>query len=137
MSEENKVFVACYGSLRSGQRNFVVNERAGAKSLGEGFTGENYNLYRYNGCYFPSISLKHSDHGVPVRVEVFETTQEGLTGPYDSLEGYPSFYNRTQVPVKLDSGEEVKAWIYHIDEPQADPVDHGDWVKYLDDLAEG
>lgn len=129
----DKVLVATYGSLRTGQANFIVNEMAGAKSLGEGWTKENYNLYRYNGAYFPSVSLTDTDNEQPVRVEVFETDEKGLTGPYDRLEGYPSFYNRTQVPVVLDSGEEVLAWIYHIDEPKVETVKHGDWVKYLDE----
>ena len=135
MSEQNKVFVACYGSLRTGQSNFHVNERAGGKSIGEGWTKEKYNLYRYNGAYFPSVSLAHNSHDAPVRVEVFETTQAGLNGPYDMLEGYPSFYNRTPVPVVLDSGEEVTAWIYHIDEDLGEDsaVVHGDWVKHLND----
>lgn len=138
----DKVLVATYGSLRKGQHNHVVNERAGAVSLGEGSTKENYNLYRYNGCYFPSVSLKHNSSGTPVRVEVFETDVAGLTGPYDGLEGHYgndddcTFYNRTQVPVILDSGEEVLAWIYHIDRDLEEIVPHGDWVKYLNEDKE-
>ena len=137
MSEANKVLVACYGSLRTGQANVHVNARGGGVSIGEGFTKENYNLYRYNGAYFPSVSLAHNDHGTPVRVEVFETTEAGLKGAYDTLEGYSEdesyrFYNRTQIPVILDSGEEVVAWIYHIDQDLPDwAVKHGDWVKHL------
>lgn len=139
MSEANKVLVACYGSLRTGQANFHVNERAGAVSIGEGVTKENYNLYRYNASYFPSVSLAHNSHGNPVRVEVFETDEKGLTGPYDTLEGYSSdpsyrFYDRTQIPIILDSGEEVLAWIYHIDVDMPESaVPHGDWVKHLSD----
>lgn len=129
----DKVLVATYGSLRTGQANFRVNEMAGAKSLGEGWTVENHNLYRYNGAYFPSVSLVHNDNNTPVRVEVFETDRNGLTGPYDRLEGYPDFYNRTEIPVKLDSGEVVQAWIYHIDQPLVETVKHGDWVKYLEE----
>ena len=136
MSEANKVLVACYGSLRTGQSNFSVNARAGGVSIGEGWTKENYDLHRYNGAYFPSVSLSHNKSAHPVRVEVFETTKEGLNGPYDRLEGYPSFYNRTEVPITLDSGEEVLAWIYHIDEPLVERVEHGDWVKYLDEMEE-
>ncbi|MCS5736871.1 gamma-glutamylcyclotransferase family protein, partial [Herbiconiux daphne] len=57
----------------------------------------------------------------------------GLKGSYDALEGYPSFYNRTQIPVVLDDGRELDAWIYHIDEEQKEGVAHGDWVKYLEE----
>lgn len=126
----DKVLVAVYGSLRSGMQNYVVNENAGATLVGKGVTIDNYDLHRYAGCYFPSVSLTHSNAGKPVVVEVFETTESGLTGPYDRLEGYPSFYNRTQIPVKLDNGDEVEAWIYHIDEEQPDLVESGDWVKH-------
>lgn len=132
--EEGKTFVAVYGSLRTGMSNYGVNLRAGAELVGKGRTVDNYDLHRYAGCYFPSVSLTHSDSEMPVVVEVFETTDAGLTGPYDSLEGYPSFYNRTVVPVVLDDGREVDAWIYHIDEKQKDVVSSGDWVTYLDNL---
>lgn len=136
----DKVLVATYGSLRNGQHNYQVNLRAGATPLGEGWTVDNYDLYRYGDAYFPSVSLKHSESGKPVRVEVFETDKAGLEGPYDSLEGHSgndneyTFYKRTQIPVKLDSGKEVVAWIYHIDEPQHTRVESGDWVAFLDSL---
>lgn len=122
--------VAVYGSLRSGMQNFHVNNRAGAALVGKGTTVDNHDLFRYAGCYFPSVSLAHSESGKPVVVEVFSTDEAGLTGPYDALEGYPNFYNRTQIPVKLDDGSEVMAWIYHIDEEQSDRVESGDWVEY-------
>lgn len=131
MSE--RVLVAVYGSLRSGMQNFRVNENAGATLVGKGATVNNHDLHQYSSCYFPSVSLAHSDSEKPVIVEVFETTEAGLTGPYDRLEGYPSFYNRTQVPVKLDSGEVVDAWIYHIDEKQPVRVESGDWVEFCKD----
>ncbi len=55
----------------------------------------------------------------------------GMFGSYDSLEGYPSFYNRTPVDAVMDGGRELSTWIYHIDKEQYDPVVHGDWVKFL------
>lgn len=137
MSEQNKVLVACYGSLRSGQANYLVNDRAGAKSIGEGWTEDNFDLFRYGGSYFPSISLAHSNNNKPVRVEVFATDKAGLEGPYDRLEGYnkhspeDSFYNRSLINVKMDSGEVVECYIYHIDEEQDVLVESGDWSEYL------
>lgn len=131
------IYVATYGSLRRGQANYLVNDRAGAKSIGEGWTEDNFDLFRYGGSYFPSISLAHSNNNKPVRVEVFATDKAGLEGPYDRLEGYnkrspeDSFYQRTQVAVKMDSGETVIAWIYHIDEEQDVLVESGDWSEYL------
>lgn len=134
--QEGHVFVATYGSLRTGMQNDGVNVRAGATSLGNGKTKENYDLYRYAGCYFPSVSLVNSESNLPVVVEVFEAPSAALMGPYDMLEGYPSFYNRTQIPVILDTGEEVVAWLYHIDEAQEERVEHGDWVVYLKEIKE-
>ena len=131
------IYVATYGSLRRGQANYLVNDRAGAKSIGEGWTEDNFDLFRYGGSYFPSISLEHSNNNKPVRVEVFATDKAGLEGPYDRLEGYnkrspeDSFYQRTQIAVKMDSGETVIAWIYHIDEEQDVLVESGDWSEYL------
>ena len=138
----DKVLVATYGSLRAGNHNYVVNTRAGATSLGEGWTVENYNLYQYGNAYFPSVSLTHNDNESKVRVEVFETDQAGLEGPYDGLEGHRgndneyTFYKRTPIQVTLDSGEEVTAWIYHIDEEQETLVKSGDWTAYLKDGQE-
>ncbi|QDH46553.1 putative gamma-glutamylcyclotransferase [Aeromonas phage LAh_8] len=129
-----EVLVATYGSLRSGQANYHVNSRAGGESIGEGWTCKEYQLGRYRGAYFPVVTL-----GNPVsqvRVEVFKTTEDGLHGPYDALEGFPSFYNRTQVPVRMDDGTEVMAWIYHIErnDVASEVVKHGDWVKHLDNM---
>lgn len=127
----SQVFVAVYGSLRTGMENARVNNRAGATSIGEGFTKNNAGLYRYGMAYFPMVALNDASADKPVRVEVFQTTQEGLEGPYDSLEGYPTFYNRTQIPVVLDTGEEVVAWIYHIedDSSRGAKVESGDWKQ--------
>lgn len=127
----SKVLVATYGSLRKRMENFVVNKMADAKFVGTGTTCEKYDLFRYGGAYFPSVSLVHSKSDKPVVVDVFETTEDGLNGPYDRLEGYPGFYNRTMVDVCLD-GEVVKAWMYHIDEDQGDEnrVTDGDWCTH-------
>ena len=128
MSKE--IFVATYGSLRTGQANEHVNDAAHAVSLGLGWTDKEYRLGRYGGAFFPVVTL-----GIPVskvRVEVFKTDEQGLRNAYDRLEGYPSFYNRTQIPVTMDDGTEVVAWIYHIEEDNvaSEVVKHGDWVKH-------
>lgn len=127
----DKVYVATYGSLRTGLHNFRINERAGGVSIGEGYTDHPYLLSQYGGAYFPVVSLEQKgEHSV--RIEVFETTQDGLEGPYDSLEGYPSFYNRTLVPVTLDDGRTLDAWIYHIEGERChgEQVKSGDWKDF-------
>lgn len=125
-----KVLVATYGSLRRRMGNFGVNGRAGGEYSFTGLTKECYNLYEYGGGGFPSVSLKHNSSGTQVVVDVFETTVEGLKGPYDSLEGYPYFYNRTELQIIKPDGTEVTAWMYHIDNEQRVPVPHGDWCVH-------
>lgn len=139
INNETPVFVATYGSLRRKMGNHGVNARAGGTVVGLGRTVQNADLYQYCGG-FPSVSLAHQDAENTVRVEVYQTTEAGLFGPYDSLEGYPHFYNRTEVPVKMDDGRELKCWIYHIDEETGPLVHSGDWCthkcgdEYYDDL---
>ena len=131
-TNEKTVHVACYGSLRRDMGNFRVNAAAGGEYCCSGKTKNNHDLFEY--CKgFPSVSLEHSYAGKPVVVDIFKTTQGGLEGAYDALEGYHgndnphTFYKRTQVPVVLDSGEEVMCWIYHIDEQTGPLVEDGDW----------
>lgn len=128
---QEKVYIATYGSLRLDMQNFHVNNRGGGQYIGTGKTEQNYDLFRYGGSYFPSVSLTHSENNKPVVVDVFEAPVSGLTGAYDGLEGYPHFYNRTQIPVILEDGHRVEAWIYHIDEKQPTPVVTGDWCEYV------
>lgn len=137
--KNNKHFVAVYGSLRVGMENECVNENAKATFAGRGRTEKNYNLYQYGGGYFPCVSLEHTHNAKPVVVDVFEVTEDGLEGPYDSLEGYPDFYNRTEILVRMYNDDLVKAWIYHIDAEQPNLVESGDWVAYrsIDDALDG
>lgn len=128
---EGNTFIATYGSLRRDMQNFRVNGSGGGKFVGLGKTVDNVNLYRYGGAYFPSVSLAHGSNGTPVVVDVFEAPiKGGLEGPYDTLEGYPHFYNRSEVGIKLESGDTLTAWIYHIDEDQRELVESGDWCLH-------
>lgn len=43
---------------------------------------------------------------------VFEITEEDLAR-LDTYEGYPRYYARKQVGVKMDNGIKVKAWTYY------------------------
>jgi gamma-glutamylcyclotransferase (GGCT)/AIG2-like uncharacterized protein YtfP len=134
---DSKRMVAVYGSLRVGEGNEWVNTEADARYLGQGKTLEDFNLYEHHGKGFPHVSLKHNDSETQVVVDVFEITQEQLTTSYDGLEGYPSFYNRSEVVVEMYNGDMTEAWIYHIDEDYPVPVRCGDWVTYLQDSKEG
>lgn len=126
-AKDGHVFIATYGSLRRSMENFRVNGHGGGEFFGLGKSVANINLYRYGSSYFPSVSLKHDSNGIPVVLDVFQAPVDGMEGAYDMLEGYPSFYNRTEIPVLLEDGTEVMAWIYHIDEEQPYLVKSGDW----------
>ncbi len=142
--ESGTVLVATYGSLRRNMENFTVNERAGGEYLVTGKSVKNIPLYQYGGGYFPSISLAERDvteETPQVVVDIFTTTENGLTGPYDCLEGYPSFYNRSQVEFITDTdceidgetvpaGTVLTAWVYHIDAAQRVQVMDGDWCVH-------
>lgn len=124
-----KVYVATYGSLRSLMANHRVNTRAGGTVVGLGKTAQPFALYQY--CQgFPSVSLADEHAHCQITVEVYETTEAGLTGPYDCLEGYPSFYNRTLVDVNMDDGTTLQAWIYNINEITGPLVESGDWCLH-------
>lgn len=127
---EGKCFISTYGSLRRGMHNFRVNVMGNGTLVGLGKTDNNYNLYDLGS--FPSVSLTHNSQETQVRVEVYEAPLDntGLTGPYDRLEGYPNFYNRTEVPITMDNGDTLTAWIYHIDEDGRREVEGGDWCQY-------
>lgn len=131
----DKVFVATYGSLRRGMHNAMVNDNANAVFVSKAKTKENFDLFEYGGGAFPSVSLVHSESKKPVVVDLYETTMAGVTGAYDWLEGYRgpgarNFYDRTEITVVKDDGEEVIAWIYHIDEEQDVRVESGDWCTH-------
>lgn len=125
-------FVAVYGSLRKGMENAHVNKRAGASYVCTTQTVENFDLFEHCGLAYPHVSLEHSKSESPVTVDIYVTNYDGLTGPYDSLEGYPHFYNRTKVAVWTMDGDITEAWLYHIDEDHGDDkrVESGDWVEH-------
>ena len=83
---------------------------------------------------FPALTSVGAKTDVVVEVySVDENTMLRL----DRLEGYPHFYNRSQVAILLDEGEGgvdtyASAWMYHIDDTFEDKnfVASGDWVKY-------
>ncbi len=126
----NQTIVAVYGTLLSGQpNNYLLEQYVGdTRCLGKGksmFFGTMYS----NGGY-PILSLLEPEHKVEVEVYVVgDTTLRDL----DRLEGYPGWYNRTIRTFKMDTGEEVKAYIYHQDISLERPiVPNGDWKAYVE-----
>lgn len=99
----NKVFV--YGTLKQGNRTRGMQHFGGeAEFLGTAETSEaKYSMYDLGA--FPAVVLggEHKISG-----EVFEV-DDVVLGVLDQIEGYPDFYNRTEVDTTLG-----KAFIYHI-----------------------
>ena len=78
---------------------------------------------------FPYVSPT-DDPEFEITIEVYEVDQTTMRR-LDSLEGYPSFYDRQLVQTPF--GE---AWIYFIASYRsAPPVLHGDWVRYKTEAA--
>lgn len=111
--------VAVYGSLRQGLHNHRL--LTNAEYLGtDNIPG--FDMYSMGGFPF----LKPSDTEAKTVIEVYNVTDDEFTR-LDHLEGYPSFYDRKQVPTKHGD-----AWIYFIDEPSPihDKVENRDWKQY-------
>lgn len=127
-----KHLVAVYGSLLKGLHNHRVMETADGKLLDTGVSLKNINMYSMGS--YPSISLAHDSHGMPIKVEVYEVPEDGMKH-LDALEGYrgenaDNFYNRTPIQIILSNGDEVEALVYHIDVERSRPVVSGDWFEY-------
>lgn len=126
----NQTYVAVYGTLLSGQpNNYLLEQYVGdTRCLGKGTSKFFGTMYSNGG--FPILSLLEPEHKVKVEVYVVgDTTLRDL----DMLEGYPEWYTRSVRTFKMDSGEEVKAYIYHQNIDRDLPiVPNGDWKAYVE-----
>lgn len=98
------MFVFVYGSLKKGYGNNRLLEFATLIGSDE-TTSEDYEL-RCWGAY-PAV---YKGGVTSIKGEVYEI-DDNILRSLDSLEGYPSFYNRELVSLK--SGRD--AWMYYID----------------------
>ena len=114
-----KKLVAVYGSLRKLMGNHRLLE--GQEFLGTTkITG--LSMYRYCNGY-PACVLDGGEN--TIITEVYSVDDECFAR-LDMLEGYPSFYNRSQVWTELGL-----AWVYHMSEDgvgDAPLIPSGDWV---------
>ena len=126
--KKNNTKIAVYGTLRKGFSNsdFLRN----SKFLDIGWTKEKYKL---SALGIPYVNPKEKISNI--RVEVYEVTPEELIS-IDRLEGYNpnnhsnSWYKRTPVEVKLDSGEKVVASIYFNETEKGTIIKSGDFKDY-------
>jgi len=111
--------MAVYGTLKyrgSNYYNYLVH----SEYVGGGYTKDKYPLIIEGLPYL--LSKKGKGHNVDV--DVFLVDKETLV-EVDALESHPQWYKREIIPIELDSGETVDAWIYFND--QAD--DKGEYHK--------
>lgn len=116
-----KVKVFVYGTLRKGYGNHVFLE--GSKFLGKAKTKEKYTMYARG---IPFVSHEPM---VEITGEVYEVDDFTLNR-LDTLEGHPNWYIREKVPVILEDGTEVEAWLYFNDVEGGDIVPTGDYEDY-------
>lgn len=94
----DKVFV--YGTLLTGENNNRL--LSSSELLGEA-TADGFDMYSLGG--FPAC-VENEESKIPVKGEVWKVDPDTMTR-LDMLEGYPSFYDRKEIPTEFGT-----AWIY-------------------------
>lgn len=134
---KTKTKVFTYGTLMTGFHNNAV--LGDAPKIGNGTTKEKFTLYHLP-YGFPG-AIDDGLRPVNVRGEVYEVDSNGLAR-LDRLEGYRpdgdfNLYDRKEITVALDSGEEVKALIYIFarrdDSIEAARPTNGDWRAFVNE----
>jgi gamma-glutamylcyclotransferase (GGCT)/AIG2-like uncharacterized protein YtfP len=119
------MFLFVYGTLRSGWNNNYLLRQSGASLVGLCKTANNLTL--------TASGIPYLGHEPRTKVvgEVWEI-QWDRVGRIDQLEGHPTFYEREEIKVKMDSGETVTAWAYFCDvgATTAELVESGDFAVY-------
>lgn len=107
--QQELVFV--YGSLKNGFGNHDHFLKF-SKMLGEGVTVDRCWFMLDLGCY-PGVVRMPDTVGDGFRIygEVYEVDSHTLR-KLDGLEGNGSFYTREKVPILVEGGETVEAWMY-------------------------
>lgn len=116
-----KVFV--YGTLRRGQCNSHLLESATYLGTHRAQIG----MDMVDMGAFPGLVHYHGDYPLSITVESYEIDSNILFS-LDTLEGYPSFYNRKKVVV-----DGIEGLIYYLNEDNKysyPVVKGGDWIEY-------
>jgi gamma-glutamylcyclotransferase (GGCT)/AIG2-like uncharacterized protein YtfP len=115
--------ICVYGTLRKGHGNHRIIEDC--KYLGEFHTEPIFLMLSLGG--FPGLFFNGEDS---ILCEVFKIEDDNTLRRLDRLEGYPSFYNRTQIETPWGL-----AWVYYLEEKDRysnlGRVESGDWNKYV------
>lgn len=115
-------YLFAHGTLRQGGRN--NNLIGSAISLGHAETEQDYALY--------TIKDKPVVTKLPrtrIKGEVYAVSDDVLT-LVDRFEGHPRINKRDLVPVKLEDGNTVEAWLYFNIQPLRESVliESGDYL---------
>lgn len=100
-------YVAVYGTLKEGYSNHRLMQDA--DFINSGVTKSKYPLIVDGLPYmFDKKGVGHN-----VKVEVYDCDHITMHR-LDVLEGHPTFYCRKRIPITLDCGDEIVAWVYFI-----------------------
>ena len=116
--------IGVYGTLKKGYSNYTYY-LSNARYVGRGKTQDKYPLIVDGLPYL----LDEKGVGHNVEIDVFKVS-DGKMKSIDGLEGHPTWYRRKPVPVKLEDGTIVVAWIYfNIQEKISGRALHETYVK--------
>ena len=106
---EKKHLVAVYGTLRKGFHNHHLMRSANLMDSGN--TVDQYAMVAEG---IPYVNSEARVDGHNIAVEVYAVDDQELMD-MDRLENHPNWYTRKQVPILLDNGLTVNAWLYFND----------------------
>jgi gamma-glutamylaminecyclotransferase len=121
MESTSTVFV--YGTLRRGGKYHAALHTS--RFLGPAWTQARYALYL---ATYPCVIRQESV--ARIRGEVYIVDVATLRH-LDELEEHPQVYCRAEVPVELDHGPILTAWIYFYPHPTGRLELSGDFAPYL------
>lgn len=126
-----KIRVACYGTLRVGQR--AEHMLLGSKVVFSGFIDANYDMFDLGS--FPAIM--ESEETKKIYVDVYELSrsqEKSIMKRLDSYEGYSSDGNGLYDRRRVDIPDVGKAYIYYMKRKrQGKLIKNGDWVAYVNE----
>lgn len=112
-----------YGTLRKGFRNHRYLQNTIfiglAKTVGQ---------YQLRQTIIPYVSKFQQEGKTQITGEIYQLTKAQLQ-PVDRLEGHPHFYRRELIPVQLDSGKKIMAWVYFCEEGYGTINTTGDFAQ--------
>lgn len=98
--------VAVYGTLKKGNGNYY-RYLTESKFIGKGETKDKYPLVIKGLPYL----LERKGEGHNVEVDVFKVDHDTFE-ELDILEGHPRWYERVQIPIKMNKGKALNCWVY-------------------------